>query len=74
MNLVPNPTNGELSINTRYNFEKIEITTITGQVLLSQLVNEKTYQLQLNHLAGGVYFVRVGYDNGMGVTKKIIKY
>lgn len=72
MSLVPNPTNGLLTISSRYDFEKIELLSITGQILLSETVNGKTHQLQLQNFAEGIYFVRVVYTNGMSVTKKII--
>jgi hypothetical protein len=69
----PNPTSGLLSITTPYTFNKIELLSITGQVLLSQTVNDTTHQLNLQNFAEGIYFVKVIYVNGQSVTKKIIK-
>jgi len=71
--MIPNPTNGLLTISTRYEFEKVELLNITGQVLLSETVNDKTHALQLQNLAEGIYFVKVIYTNGMSVTKKVVK-
>jgi hypothetical protein len=73
MSLVPNPTNGLLTISTSNDFEKIELTNITGQVLLSEMVNSHTYQLQLQNFAEGIYFVKVSYADGRSYTKKVIK-
>jgi hypothetical protein len=71
--IAPNPTNGVLSITTPYTFNKIELLSITGQVLLSQTVNDTTHQLNLQNFTEGIYFVKVIYVNGQSVTKKIIK-
>ena len=73
VNISPNPTNGLLTITSKYNFEKIELSNVTGQVLLSETVNDKTHQLQLQNFAEGIYFVKIVYDNGMSVTKKVVK-
>jgi len=72
MSLVPNPTNGLFTVSSRYDFEKIELTNVTGQLLFSEIVNNKTHQLQLQNFAEGIYFVKVSYGNGLSVTKKLI--
>jgi len=71
--LYPNPTSDIVTITSKYDFEKIELLSLTGQVLLQESVNAKTHQLQLQNLAEGIYFVKVSYSNGMSVTKKVIK-
>lgn len=68
----PNPSNGLLTITSESDFTKIELLNITGQVLVSESVNSKTHQLQLQNFSEGIYFVRVVYPNGVSVTKKII--
>lgn len=77
MNLMPNPTNGLLNISSKNDFEKIELLSLTGQVLLSETVSEKhlpiTIGIQLQSFAEGIYYVRVIYSNGMSVTKKVVK-
>ena len=69
----PNPVNDVLNISSRFDFEKIELLNITGQVLLSETVNSKTHQLQLQNFADGIYFVKVSYASGMSFTKKLVK-
>lgn len=71
--ICPNPTNGLLIINSRHDFEKIELLSITGQVLLLEQTNSKTHQLQLQNFAEGVYFVRITYPNGLSRTKKVVR-
>lgn len=73
ISLHPNPANGLVTISGKYDFEKIVLLSITGQVLLSETVNSKKHELQLQNLAEGIYFLKVVYANGMSVTKKIIK-
>ncbi len=68
----PNPTNNIITITSKYNFEKVELLSITGQVLLSEMLNSKTHQLQLQNLAEGIYFVRLVYADGLSATKKIV--
>ena len=67
-----NSSNGLLTISSESNFTKVELLNITGQVLLSETVDTKTHQLQLQNFAEGIYFVRVVYPNGLGTTKKIL--
>ena len=73
LNLYPNPTNTSISINSQTNFNKIEVLSITGQILLSETVNSKSHQLQLQNFTEGVYFIKVSYADGRNVTKKLIK-
>lgn len=69
----PNPTNGSVTISSKYDFEKVELLSITGQILLSETVNSKSHQLQLQNFTEGIYFVRVFYPNGLSTVKKVIK-
>jgi uncharacterized repeat protein (TIGR01451 family) len=69
----PNPTNGTVSITSRYDFEKIELLSITGQILSSETVNSKSHQLNLTNFSEGIYFVRLIYPNGLSNVKKVVK-
>ncbi len=71
--LQPNPTNGIINIDSKFEMQRIEVMNIAGQMLFSETVNKKDYQLQLQDLAEGIYFVRVVYANGLGTVKKVIK-
>ncbi|MBK6984561.1 MAG: T9SS type A sorting domain-containing protein [Bacteroidetes bacterium] len=72
MSLAPNPTNGLLTISSLHDFTKIEVLSITGQILLSETVDSKTHQLELQNFAEGIYFVRVSYADEQSVMKKVI--
>jgi hypothetical protein len=71
--LQPNPTNELINISSRFEMQKIEVTNIAGQFLLSETATEKTHQLQLQSFSEGIYFIKIILVNGMTVTKKIIK-
>ena len=70
--LQPNPTNGLININSRFEMQKIEVMNVAGQLLFSQSTTEKNHQLNLNDFAEGIYFVRVIYANGLNSIKKIV--
>ncbi len=71
--ILPNPTSDVITVNSKYDFEKIELTDITGKLLVSEAVNSKEHQLQLQNFAEGIYFVKVTFTNGLSVTKKVVK-
>ncbi len=70
--LQPNPTNGLISINSKFEMQKVEVINIAGQILLSETATEKTHQLQLQSFSEGIYFVRVIYPNGLSIVQKVI--
>ena len=72
--LLPNPTNGYVTINSKFEMQEVELINLAGQILLQENVNNKTHQLQLQSFADGIYFVKISYANGLTVTKKIMKY
>lgn len=68
----PNPTNDMVYIENKESIDKIELCTITGQVLLVQKVDSNKTDLNLNSFSSGIYFVKV-FSNGKNKTFKIIK-
>jgi len=71
--LQPNPTNGLIIINSRFEMQRIEVMNVAGQTLLLEETKNKTHQLNLSDLSEGIYFVKIVYPNGLKVTKKVIK-
>ena len=68
----PNPTNNIITITSRFGFEKVDLLSITGQVLIHENVNANNLTLSTDNLSNGIYFVKIVYPNGLSVTKKII--
>jgi len=71
-NIYPNPANGVLNVTTTQRFEKVEITTLLGQLIYSKFITEDNFQINVSTYTAGVYFVRLIGDDGI-VTKKFVK-
>lgn len=71
--IYPNPTNNLLTISSTNNFYNIVLLNLTGQILVSESVHSKSHSLQLQNFSEGIYFVKIFYDNGINVTKKVVK-
>jgi type IX secretion system substrate protein len=68
----PNPTPDALTITSDLKLQKIELTSSTGQVLLSETTSGKHHQLQLSELAPGIYFISVYSDGHVIKREKIV--
>ena len=69
--IYPNPAHERIVIQSSIALEKVELTTVTGQLILSQPVSGNQYQLSVSDIANGVYFVTV-YDIHQNVSRKKI--
>lgn len=69
----PNPTNELVHIISNEEIHAIEMTTISGQVVLSEKVNANTYTLSLQKNTEGLYLVRIIYPNGLSRINKLVK-
>jgi len=69
--IYPNPTNYELQItNYEGTIKGVEIYDLSGKTLMSQMSNPS--QINVSHLASGIYFIKIQTDKGT-VAKKFIK-
>jgi hypothetical protein len=68
----PNPTNGLLSINSKSELQKIEVVTITGQMLLIEAITSNNYTLHLENYSNGIYFVNIYQNNKIVRREKVI--
>lgn len=69
--LYPNPTNDYFNLNTNTN--KVEIYTLTGQLVSGFDKQNANYKYSISELNNGVYLVRVFDENNFQQTIKIIK-
>lgn len=71
ISIYPNPATSYLNIraNNTISIESVEITSMDGTSVFTQKETEK---IPIAHLAAGVYFIHVRYDNAV-VTKKFVK-
>ena len=74
INIFPNPTNGNITINSEYGIKTIELYNTIGNELLSVNNNENKItktQLDLSTFAKGVYFIKINIDNQI-INQRII--
>ena len=74
----PNPTNGQLNINSaQLTIDNIEIFDVVGKQYSIEakqiLPAEGTITIDISRLANGMYFLKIQTDNGI-VTKKVVRY
>ena len=70
LKIYPNPTTDQLSYtlgDIKMAPHQIELTDVTGQVMLSMIQVEN--ELNLAHLPAGLYFLKIQFEEGMGMAK-----
>lgn len=67
--MYPNPANSTVTIQSNTKLEKVELLSITGQIMLSEKGSGTHYQLDLANIANGVYMVHI-YSADQKVTRK----
>lgn len=72
--IFPNPTSQYLNIEANYFFNKILIYDLNGRVVKEQKLDRlhRSYQLNLEYLDSGMYFIEIG-SNNVKYTLKFIK-
>lgn len=70
--IYPNPTNGLLTINSKTDLQKIEVISITGQVLLIEMPTNVSHTLDLENFVNGIYFVNVYQNNRIIKREKVV--
>jgi hypothetical protein len=69
----PNPTSGRLTISGTNEFDRVEVYSLTGQLLYSQIAKSLLYEIDINKYAAGTYLVHIYC--GKGVKRmKVNKY
>jgi hypothetical protein len=70
--IYPNPCLNILTINSEETILKLEMTDITGKVVIEKSVNSTLETLNLLDLTEGVYFLKVYSEKGSFVKKVIV--
>lgn len=68
----PNPTNGLLTVTSKTELQKIEVVTITGQILMSEIPTGNNHLLHLDNFSNGIYFVNLFQNNCIIKREKIV--
>ncbi len=69
--IYPNPTQNEISLNTKEVYQSVSITDITGKLLFQ--TNEQKDKISLSDYESGVYLINIQFTSGKNETHKIIK-
>jgi hypothetical protein len=71
--LFPNPSKGEVSLQSNSKIESLEVFNVAGKKVFSRNYNNATFKKKFNlsQLEEGIYFVRV-YSKNKYITKKLI--
>jgi uncharacterized repeat protein (TIGR01451 family) len=72
LNYHPNPVKNSLTVSNNYVIDSVEITSVLGQQMLSQKVNNLQTDIDLSELSKGIYFAKVTSE-GQEKTVKIVK-
>ena len=68
----PNPTNGNLTINSKDPISEVLVYNVQGQLLFNQKMNEMTTNVDMSSFANGTYFFKLKI-NGVEANFKILK-
>ncbi|PCI94137.1 MAG: hypothetical protein COB15_14845 [Flavobacteriales bacterium] len=68
--IYPNPTSNQLSIDTELNISEVRIVDITGKTIIT--IKQKTKTINVAELVNGIYFIKVIADEKT-ITKKFVK-
>jgi glycosidase len=69
--LYPNPASGYFTVNT--NTSKVEVFSITGQLVKRFDAEVNGYQYNVNDLTNGIYLVKITDENRNAKTIKLVK-
>jgi hypothetical protein len=74
-NVYPNPAEDKatISVSGLMNATKIVVSDMQGRILLSDDMNESTYELNTSNYASGVYYIRIISGNTVNTQKLIVK-
>ena len=69
INVYPNPTNGLFTIASNVLEGKIEVINKLGQLVHQEILNTDMQQIDLQHLPGGIYIVKILEGAKIGVKR-----
>jgi hypothetical protein len=69
----PNPAKDQMTIAAGMKMNRIELVTVTGQTMFTQIVNNNTTNIQLAGVSSGMYFVKIYAESGIVVKQVIVK-
>ena len=71
--LYPIPTNSLITVESDSPIFKTELFGLSGKFIQEQIFENKTIELDLSELEDGIYFVKIYFETGIPILKKIVK-
>ncbi len=71
--IYPNPAHDKAIISVSVAGAKMVVSDMQGRILLSDDMNESTYELNTSNYAAGVYYIRIISGNNVNTQKLIVK-
>jgi hypothetical protein len=71
LNLFPNPSNGDLYIQSNINYNKIEVFSLQGQLVFS--LKSGTSKIDVSNFENGFYFIVLSNEIGQTITQRFVK-
>jgi len=72
LSLYPNPTTGVVTLTTTSDAQTVSITNMVGQLVYTAIAQEQM-ELNLSHLAKGMYLVKVKSNKGLKTERLVIR-
>ncbi|MBP5643612.1 MAG: choice-of-anchor J domain-containing protein [Bacteroidales bacterium] len=68
----PNPAAEKLVVESEITIDQYDIYTVTGAMILSKPVDEKSFEINVSELPAGTYLIKMS-ANGLVQTKRFVK-
>jgi hypothetical protein len=69
--IFPNPNSGEFTVEAGPEAEKIELSDLSGRIVLIADLNPGTTKINMRDLSSGLYFAKIKSQNGQAVIRLI---
>lgn len=66
----PNPANEQINVRSSIELNRIQIISISGQLVFDEKVNTMDYQIDVSDFVSGMYFIKLETDEGT-ISRKI---
>ena len=70
--IYPNPTNGDLHVNTNADMKSISIVNVLGQVVYNRVIEGTETIINMAQFDNGIYMVNIVTENGSSVHRVIV--
>lgn len=71
--LSPNPVSDELRVSTKQKYDSYIVIDNTGKVVLHKFLDTNDFEIDVNQLKAGLYFLKLQSSNNQTEPKKFIK-